>query len=132
MITLYPSWIEIPVHDLARALAFYRAVFELTDTPIYDEPAMQIAVLRASDKSVERLGVSLVCSAEHRPHPGGVLVNFHVGSHVALAAATERAVAHGGSLAGPVVEQEDGVCYTTLRDSEGNSIALSSYEADAT
>ncbi len=132
MITLYPSWIEIPAHDLARALAFYRAVFELTDTPRYDEPTMQIVVLRASDKSVERPGVSLVRSAEHRPNPSGVLVNFHVGAHANLAAALERAVAHGGALVGPTVELEDGVRYTSLRDSEGNTIAVSSYEVDAT
>jgi predicted enzyme related to lactoylglutathione lyase len=38
MPALYPSWIEIPVSDLDRALAFYRAVFALTDTPFDDEP----------------------------------------------------------------------------------------------
>jgi predicted enzyme related to lactoylglutathione lyase len=45
---LYPSWIEIPADDLYRALAFYRGVFGLTDTPIYDEPSGLIAVLLPS------------------------------------------------------------------------------------
>jgi len=49
---LYPSWIEIPVIDLQRALIFYRGVFKLTDTPLYDDPPAKIAVLLHSDKSV--------------------------------------------------------------------------------
>lgn len=47
---LYPSWIEIPVADMDRALAFYRAVFGLVDTPLVDEPPdMRIAVLLPSE-----------------------------------------------------------------------------------
>src|SRR5688572_29095140 len=85
MPTLYPSWIEIPAADLVRALAFYRAVFGLTETPIYDdEPPARIAVLLASDKSKRNPGVSLVQSPLHTPCPGGPQVNFHVGTHAAL------------------------------------------------
>lgn len=35
MSSIYASWIEIPAHDLNRATAFYRAVFGLTETPLY-------------------------------------------------------------------------------------------------
>lgn len=125
---LYPSWIEIPVDDLDRALAFYRAVFGLTETPIYDDdPAMRIAVLLPSEKGVRSPGVSLVRSPQHRPGDG-VLINFHVGTHAALAAAISTAAAHGGAIAASIVDMGDGVRYVNLRDCEGNPMALSSYE----
>ncbi len=124
---LYPSWIEIPAADLARALAFYRAVFGLHDTPIYDEPDMQIALLLPSEKSTGKPGVSLVRSPLHRPGDGAV-VNFHVGGHAELATALGAAVAQGGVAVAPVVDMGDGVRYVNLRDCEGNPIALSSYE----
>lgn len=130
MASLYPSWIEIPVADLDRALAFYRAVFELTDTPLYeDEPSMQIAVLLPSHKSTRAPGVSLVRSPQHHPGGGGVQVNFHVDKHVALERALETARRNGGVILNPIVDMGDGVHYVSLRDSEGNPIALSSYEA---
>jgi predicted enzyme related to lactoylglutathione lyase len=126
---LYPSWIEIPVNDIQRAQAFYCAVFGLTNTDHYqEEPATQIIVLLPSDKSVRGPGVSLVQSPQHRPCRGGVQINFHVGAHAALDAAMDAALAHGGELAASMVVMDDGVRYATLYDSEGNPIAISSYE----
>ncbi len=126
---LHPSWIEIPVHDLTRALTFYRAVFALTDTPITDEyPPARIAVLLASDKNIRAPGVSLVHSPAHPPGSSGAQVNFHLGDHATLEAAIRQAVAHGGQMQAEVVDLGDGTRYGTLLDSEGNLIALSSYE----
>jgi predicted enzyme related to lactoylglutathione lyase len=119
--TLYPSWIEIPAGDLARATQFYRAVFDLTDTPQYDEPPMRIIVLKPSEKSVGLPGVSLVHSPAHPTGAGGAQINFHVGTHAALMEAMQQALAHGGALHGEcVVDMGDGTRYVTLRDSEGN------------
>lgn len=129
MKTLYPSWIEIPALDLDRALAFYRAVFALADIPMYDEePGTRIAVLLPSDKKLGRPGISLVLSPRHVACGGGVQINFHVGDHAALAAALAAATAHGGTIAAPVAETADGIRYALLRDSEGNPIAISSFE----
>lgn len=124
---LYPSWIEIPVYDLNRALAFYRSVFSLTDTPIYDEPDMRIAVLLPSDKRVRNPGVSLVQSPQHRPGDG-VVVNFHVDTHQALTFAIATIPSLGGFVIAPIIDLGDGVQYVMIRDSEGNPITLSSYE----
>jgi uncharacterized protein len=130
MSSLYPSWIEIPVSDLDRALRFYRAVFGLTDTPIYhDFPPQVIAVLLASEKSARAPGVSLVKSPTHTPGSGGAQVNFHVDTHAALQTAIATITAHGGMLNGEIVDMGDGTRYITARDSEGNIIALSSYES---
>jgi uncharacterized protein len=129
MPTLYPSWIEIPAADLGRALAFYRAVFGLTETPIYDdEPPARIAVLLASDKSKRNPGISLVQSPLHTPGPGGPQVNFHVDTHAALTQVLSIATTHGGSVVQPVIDMGDGVRYAVLRDCEGNTFAASSYE----
>lgn len=128
MPNLYPSWIEIPVRDLDRALAFYRAVFDLTDTPIYDDPPTKIAVLLPSEKSVKGPGVSLVFSPNHEPHDGGLLVNFHIGTHDALLTIITRVTEQGGVVDTEIVDEGDGQRYITLLDSEGNRLALSSYE----
>jgi uncharacterized protein len=130
MVTLYPSWIEIPVVNLERALAFYRAVFELTDTPLFDdEPPARIAILLPSDKSARTPGVSLVQSPLHTPCLGGPQINFHVDTHANLIRALTAATAQGGSVVAPIVDTGDGVRYVVLRDCEGNMLALSSYES---
>lgn len=130
MSKLYPSWLQIPVNDLERAIAFYRLVFELDEIFIYDDaPPARIAVLLPSEKSAHNPGVSLVQSPTHVPSRHGVLINFHVGSHAALEKAVEVALGNSGSIAEPLVDMGDGVRYLVLLDCEGNSIALSSYEA---
>lgn len=128
MTPLYPSWIEIPVSDLDRALRFYRGVFGLTDTPLYDEPPALIAVLLPSDKAVRTPGVSLVKSPLHHPANGGAVINFHVDTHGALETALTAVAALGGTVDTPVIDMGDGVRYVNLLDCEGNRIALSSYE----
>jgi uncharacterized protein len=128
MPVLYPSWIEIPVADLQRALRFYRAVFALHDTPLYDEPPARIAVLLSSEKEMRAPGVSLVQSPAHIPSPDGVVVNLHLGDHSALATTLRRVAEHGGQVASVLQDAGDGQQYITIRDSEGNTLALSSYE----
>jgi predicted enzyme related to lactoylglutathione lyase len=128
MPVLYPSWIEIPVSDLERALRFYRAVFALTDTPLYDDPPAKIAVLLSSDKDLRAPGVSLVLSPLHKPNDGGAVVNFHVDTHQALETALRQVSAFGGKVDTELVDMGEGVRYVNLIDSEGNRIALSSYE----
>lgn len=129
MAQLYPSWLEIPVNDLERAIAFYKAVFELTETPIYDDyPPARIAVLRPSDKSKQTPGVSLVQSPIHTPSPHGSLINFHVGDHMVLERALQVALTKAGVITQSVTEIDEGVRYVVLLDCEGNAIALSSYE----
>jgi predicted enzyme related to lactoylglutathione lyase len=128
MALLYPSWIEIPVADLERALLFYRAVFGLDDTPLYDDPPARIAVLLPSDKGMRAPGVSLVYSPSHVPSPHGVVVNMHLGNHGALAIALRAVAEHGGQIDSAPIDMGDGVRYLTVRDCEGNTLALSSYE----
>ncbi len=43
--------------------------------------------------------------------------------------AIEMALVNSGSISEPIVDMGDGVKYSAILDSEGNSIALSSYES---
>ncbi|MEZ4592975.1 MAG: VOC family protein [Chloroflexota bacterium] len=129
MAKLYPSWIEIPVSNLERAIQFYRSVFSLEEISVYEDyPPMRIAVLLGSEKSVQNPGVSLVQSPTHVPSKYGALINFHVGTHAALENAVATAVTNSGAISEPITDMGDGVNYLVIIDSEGNSIALSSYE----
>ena len=128
MPNLYPSWIEIPAADLDRATAFYRAVFELDETPLFDEPPSKIVLLMSSDKSRQKPGLSLIVSPIHRPSDGGAVINFHVGGYAAFDLALSRVREFGGKVDTEVVEMDDGVRYVNLLDCEGNRIALSAYE----
>lgn len=128
---LYPSWIEIPVHDLARATRFYCAVFGLgaLQTHQASEPAgtLDIVVLSPSDKPAQAPGVSLVQSSRHLPSAGGVQVNFHVGTHADLVRAVAVATQHGGRVVSPIMDAGEGVHYALIQDVEGNAIAISGY-----
>lgn len=131
MTQLYPSWIEIPVLDLERAVAFYRLVFGLSDMPRYDDgPELQIVVLRPSKKEGRVPGVSLVRSPLHQPGEGAI-INFHLASYAALEAVVAQIVANGGAQRAAIVDMGDGVRYVNVRDCEGNPLALSAYEAPA-
>lgn len=129
---LYPSWIEIPATDLDRAVAFYRSVFEIEEVTLhqFDEggESMHVALLLASDKGSARPGVSLVKSPRHQPCAGGPQVNFHVGTPADLLRAIRAVIAAGGLVVRQAVEMSDDVSYAVVRDSEGNTIALSAFE----
>jgi len=131
---LYPSWIEIPVIDFDRAVAFYSRVFEIKGIAQheFDEDGMfmRVAVLLASDKLMKGPGVSLVKSARHQPDANGIQINFHIGSHAMLNRALRELVDAGGSVVKSPVDMDDGVHYAIIQDSEGNTIALSAFEGD--
>lgn len=129
---LYPSWIEIPVEDLARALNFYRTLFGLSDTPTFDhDPNMQGALLRPSNKNQGVPGVSLVQTPQQRPSPQGVRLNFHLGPYAALQQALQRVPQLNGQVLQPIADDGDGVQYALVTDSEGNCFTLSAYQEGA-
>ena len=131
----YPSWIEIPVHNLERAVLFYRGVFNLSEVPSYDLDEegmpMRVIVLLTSDKSVKGPGVSLVQSTRHKPSVDGLQVNFHVGDHATIDRVLGAVSRFGGEIVKPVIDMGDGVRYAVIRDSESNTVAVSSYEERA-
>ena len=112
-------WCDIPVADLARAVAFYRAVLGIEVQPA-DFNGSAFAVL-AHDQGN---GGCLI------PHPGyagcadGPLVYMNVDRRIRDAVA--QAGAHGGRVLEDVHPIGPHGCRALVLDSEGNRIALHS------
>lgn len=127
MAELYVSWVEIPVRDLDRALAFYRAVLQLPEIEVSDDGTRRTAVIYHGGE--DKPGVSLNQTANFEPGDKGPLMYFQVGKHNVLTAMLERVASNGGTVTAEMTEMGGGSNYGMFRDSEGNTIALSSYEA---
>lgn len=113
------NWIEIPVADMARAKAFYGALFgvELAETA-FGPLAYAIFPTRAAQS-----GGALVCGPGHVPGAGGPLIYLDAGHDVA--AMLERAVRAGAEVAMPVTHlSEEAGWIAMICDPEGNRIGL--------
>jgi uncharacterized protein len=118
---LRPSWIEIPVRNLERALAFYQATFALPPTEILADEVRRIAILNGPTPNGPA-GVSLNETANFHPSDQGVLVYFYVEPD--LDAHLARAVAAGGAIVEPKAARPVGGFFATVKDSEGNLFTL--------
>jgi hypothetical protein len=116
---LRASWVEIPVSNLERALAFYQAVFELPATDIFADEVRRISVLPSAPSAA---GFSLNQTANFLPSAQGVLV--YVAVEGALDAYLERALAAGGAVAEPIHRRPQGGSFATIKDSEGNLLTI--------
>ncbi len=114
-------WVDIPVDDLARAIAFYAAVL---GTPVSREggPGFSFGLLAHSGSDVA--GCLRLADADNGPSPRGPLVYLNVDGRIADA---ERAVAANG---GRVVQAGQPIgphgYRAIVTDSEGNRVALHS------
>ena len=111
--------VEIPVIDLARAIAFYQRWLPLeVDEPIVLH-ACTMAYLPFADAAAGA-SVALVSGADYRPSEQGARVYFAVDD---LDASLDRALKAGAVLRfGPALAGQWRVA--EIRDSEGNRIAL--------
>jgi predicted enzyme related to lactoylglutathione lyase len=114
-------WVDIPVHDLDRAIAFYAAVL---GTPVTREggPGFTFGLLAHSGSDVA--GCLYLADDGNAPSPRGPLVYLNVDGRIGDA---ERAVAASG---GQVVKARHSIGPHGYRaivlDSEGNRVALHS------
>ncbi|WP_369039275.1 VOC family protein [Stenotrophomonas maltophilia] len=111
--------VEIPVIDLARAIAFYQRWLRLeVDEPIVLH-ACTMAYLPFADAAAGA-SVALISGADYRPSEQGARVYFAVDD---LDASLDRALKAGAVLRfGPALAGQWRVA--EIRDSEGNRIAL--------
>jgi hypothetical protein len=114
------AWFEIPVSDMARAAAFYEAVFHF---PIRVEQMEDGSVMGWFPMSETAYGVSgaLVKGKSYLPTLGGVVIYF---SEQDINGALERVRQSGGN----VIVEKTGIgkygFYAWFEDSEGNRIGL--------
>ena len=117
-------WVEIPVKDLGRALAFYGAVFGLQPTDVADDGARRTTTL-VSTSDDGAAGISLNQTAGFEPSDRGVLVYFDAGED--LTEHLRRVEPAGGKIVEGKTSMGDAGNYATFRDTEGNLLALYSY-----
>ena len=114
-------WVDIPVLDLDRAIAFYAAVL---GTPVTREggPGFSFGLLAHSGSDVA--GCLYLADDDNAPSPRGPLVYLNVDGRIADA---QRAVAAAG---GQIVKATHAISPHGYRaivlDSEGNRVALHS------
>lgn len=108
-------WVEIPVTDLKRGMAFYGAVL---GTPLKLDESTPKAVADFTHAG----GVSgHLCKGT--PAPAGQGSTVHLGIAGTAEDAAARCVAAGGTVLGPVIEIPPGR-FVYARDPDGNAIGL--------
>ncbi len=120
------SYFEIPVHDMARAIGFYQAVFGFAfDQAVVD--GNEMAFFPHDDEGSGASG-ALAKGDSYVPGTSGARIYFSVPDiHAALA----RAIQAGGTLLYPVTEVGAFGFVAEVQDLEGNCIALRSTQASA-
>ncbi|WBU36696.1 VOC family protein [Homoserinibacter sp. YIM 151385] len=107
---------EIPADDIARAQAFYAAVFGFEYEPWGEEEGM----LRTGGGIDGDLHLRSAV-----PHPTVVI------TVASIEATVELIIAHGGELIGEIRSMSETARYAYVRDSEGNVIGVYDEVADA-
>lgn len=118
------GWFELYVSDMARARAFYKAVFEreLAELPTPPGSKLQMYAFE-QDAYVKGAAGALVLSPDMKPGSGGTLIYFSC-EDCAMQAA--RATAAGGLVCRPKSRMGEYGFISIVRDTEGNSIGLHS------
>ena len=111
-------WVEIPVLDMARALAFYNALFQLQSEAHDDGERLSAVLWMIHDKPC----LSLTQTAGFRPSPDGPWIYLY--SEDPLEELLARVEAAGGTVLTPLTSMGEAGSYTAILDTEGNTIAL--------
>lgn len=111
-------WIEVPTHNLDRAIPFYQSVLEV-EPRVTDEGVRRYAVFDAAGEA--GIGISVNQTANFDPSNKGVLVYLMAGD---LAAALKRVETAGGKVVTPITSMGSIGNYALVEDLDGNQLAL--------
>jgi uncharacterized protein len=119
------GWFELYVSDMARAKAFYQAVFqrEMVDMPT-EGGDMAMCAFQWTDNAPGAAG-ALVKSPQMQPGGGGTLVYF---SCADCAVEAGRVAAQGGQVLQPKFAIGEYGFIAIAQDTEGNVIGLHSVQ----
>ena len=108
-------WFEIPATNLARATAFYEAVFQIETTPEDIGDGQPKSLLPGTG--------AIAQGSDWTPSEDGVVVYLDAGAD--LQVVLDRVVTHGGAVVEPKqpVEATQGF-WGRFRDTEGNLIGV--------
>jgi uncharacterized protein len=118
------GWFEIPVHDMNRAIKFYKGVFGYEFDKM-DMPGMEYHAFPYIDKAIGS-GGALVKSKMARASPDGVLVFFTAFSGDCANELSKVEQAGGRVLMQKRLIKEDIGYMGIAQDTEGNRIAIHS------
>jgi predicted enzyme related to lactoylglutathione lyase len=114
---MLPIWVEIPVHDLDRAAAFYQQMLDLSVGEITDD-GIRRTINLANISPEGRTEASLDKTANFEPCDKGPLVYFQVTGNPL------EWVEVAGKIVQDKTAMSDADTYAVILNSEGNLIAL--------
>ena len=111
-------YVEIPVHDMQRAMQFYGAVFDIQfSSTIIDNIEM---ALFPFEEDASGITGALAKGDIYKPTVDGVLIYLHTHD---IEQTLDRVIEHGGSILYP--KTDNGIGFVAeFQDVEGNRIAL--------
>jgi len=116
------GWFEIPVTDLARAKAFYEAVFGFDDLPVHEMGPLTMAWFPWKQDAIGSPGA--LCHGEwYQPSEAGTLVYFTAPD---IDGCLARAEENGGKVIQPKKSIGEYGFVGFMEDCEGNRIGLHS------
>jgi uncharacterized protein len=111
-------YFEIPVHDIDRAIKFYKAVFNFDfDNELIDNNQMALFPFADQDSGISG---ALAKGEIYKPTKDGILIYFHTEN---MDDTLNFATANGGQILYPKIDNGIGLV-AEFEDSEGNRIAL--------
>jgi uncharacterized protein len=113
------SYVEIPVADLPRAVAFYQSVFDV-DLELIDIDGNSMALF---PETTAGANIALAMGDSYTPSKAGARVYIAVD---VIDTVLARVIAHGGAELYPKTSVGEFGHVAEFEDSEGNCIALSS------
>lgn len=114
------NWVEIPALDIERAAAFYSALFA-AELAVIDQGQRKLVILPYDGGGV---GASINQTTNFPPGTQGPLVYLNAGDD--LSPMLARVESAGGQVVTPKADLGGTGFYATIRDTEGNQIALMS------
>lgn len=118
-------WIEIPVNDLERAMAFYQAVFDLQPTEIREDGERRTTTLFNGGAEGQPPGISLNQTSNFSPSDKGVYIYLDCGSE--STSFLPKVEAAGGKVIQGETSMGSAGYFASVLDTEGNMIGLYSY-----
>jgi hypothetical protein len=116
------QYIEIPVSNLERAAAFYKAVFDIQPGDPWDDGVRRVSVL-VNPPDDTQVGISLNQTRNFEPSDKGALA--YLAAEKGIDETLKRVQAAGGRVVEPKTSMGGGYSYATFLDTEGNLLALS-------
>lgn len=112
------NWFEIPVADMARAIAFYQTVMQIS----LRREKMDFADMAVFPCDKPATGGALVKTDDITPSAQGAVIYLHTAD---LAATLDRIATTGGEcVSGPIDLGQDIGTIALFTDSEGNRVGL--------